>query len=110
MTRLRHLMTSAAFYPITLVYLTSVLLALLVAEGLLERDVGLVILTFVAIVALLVATLREIRTVHNLVNSQRDELLSQIALLAEQMESAGLAVPDRVEGSVQEVKDKGVEL
>ena len=82
------------FYPTTAMYLTGVVVACGISADLFSRDVGLVVLTVMASLLILVALTREVRTVHTLVNSHRDELLERIDQLLNTLHSAGVEVPD----------------
>ena len=84
---------SPSSYPITIVYLAGLALAITVSEGIVDLSAGIAVLTLVAILAVLIALLREMRVVHTLVNSQRDELLLRIDVLVEALKDAGVAIP-----------------
>lgn len=98
--RLRKLVGTIVFYPVTFVYLVGVAVAVAVAHGQVGLGMGLLILTGLTVAALLVATFREVRVVHYLVNSQRDLLLRRIADLIDTLNEAGVPLPEheKVEG------------
>ena len=80
-------------YPVTAVYLGGVTVVVLVSESELDFAYGLLALTLVTLVAVMIAAWRELRTVHRLVNSQRDELLERIEVLVDCLRSSGVQIP-----------------
>lgn len=71
---LRRVIRSLSFYPLTTFWLVSCTALGAVASDRIDLGVGLVLVTSSAVLLMLFATNREIRTVHRLVNYQRTEL------------------------------------
>lgn len=100
MTALRKIVQSAGFYPITALYLVGVGLILLLVQGLIDLKTTMAILGFAAVSALLFAAWRELQKgreeltkVHQLVNSQRSEMIARIDELSALLTASGVVVP-----------------
>lgn len=101
MSRLRRFTSSIAFYPVTAVYVAAAAASAAVAGRYLRLDLALVIVALVAVMAIQLSMRHEVRTVHHLVNSQRDELVARIDQLTAALVAAGLPVPDDRPGGRQ---------
>jgi hypothetical protein len=84
---------SASFYPISCLYLGAVVVIMLIARGLLSLGAGLILLACLAILALLAATWRELRTVHKMMDGQRLEMLARIDHMTELLAEHGISAP-----------------
>jgi hypothetical protein len=89
----RAAIKSPSTYAITTVYGAGVLLVVAVTRDWVEVEAGIYGLSALTLLAVLITTLREVHTVHVLVNSQRDELLARIGALTEALNAAGVALP-----------------
>jgi hypothetical protein len=90
---LRRVARSAAFYPVTVVYLAAVLALIGVVGGVLSLEVGLTALGFVAMLVVLVSMRGDVGQIHVLVNSQHDALLERVDELLDALHEAGVAAP-----------------
>jgi len=91
--RLVELLRSAAFYPITGMYLAGVALGVLVVHGTLSPAVAVLAGALVTLTALLLAAWREIRAVKLTVNVHMDELVARIDELNALLVASGIVVP-----------------
>jgi hypothetical protein len=92
---------SAAFYPLTTLYIAAVLALEAAVSGLVRLDTAIIGLGIVTVILILASIYREVRyqraevkKVHTLVNSQRTELLERIEQLVAALQVAGVAVPE----------------
>jgi hypothetical protein len=85
---------AAAFYPLTLVWLLGVFLAVTVSLGGVAVAPGLVILAFVALLLMQIVCRRELVIVHHLVNHQHDELVERVDQLIRTLQEADVKVPE----------------
>lgn len=101
-----RLFHSVAFYPLTTMYLAAVAVVVLVARGTISVPTGVILLALVVLVLLMVSTLKELRavraatlrelaSVHSLVNGQQTKLIARIDQLTEQLTAEGKAVPPK---------------
>lgn len=97
---LRRVVTSTAFYPLSTLWVAAMLILSAVVGGALRLDVGLTLLTLSAVLIVVLAMRRDVSTVHSLVNSQRDELVTTIKEMGDRirqlivaLQEAGVAVP-----------------
>lgn len=95
MNPVRTIYRSATFYPVSTVYLTGSAVAVGITAGWFSLNIGLVCLTAIAIITVLTGLLREVRIVHHLVNSQRDELLARISDLVASLNEHDITLPPR---------------
>jgi hypothetical protein len=100
MKALRKAFHSLTFYPVTALYLVAVLVVYGVANHALRFDIGLVMLTLLAVAIFMVGLYWELHVVHSLVNSQHDELIqrgedlkARIVLLTAALIAGGVEVP-----------------
>lgn len=84
---------SASGLPITALYLGGTVTAMLIVSHRLEPALGFVLMAVLFGSMLTVSVSREVKTVHHLVNSQRDELLIRIDQLIATLLGAGVEVP-----------------
>ena len=84
---------SAAFYPITLLYLGGTTLLILVAGGYVNLAFALLAMVLLVLLVLLLATRRELQAVHRLVNGQHSDLLDRIDQLTELLVHLDVDVP-----------------
>jgi uncharacterized membrane protein len=84
---------SIVFYPLSAFWVASSLAIMGVAQGWFRADLSIIILTLVGILLLLLNMHREVTAVHQLVNSQRDELVERIEQLVHALHMAGAQVP-----------------
>jgi uncharacterized membrane protein len=84
---------SIAFYPLTAFWIASSLAVVGVAQGWFRVDLSIILLAVVGILLLLLNMHREVTAVHQLVNSQRDELVERIEQLVHALHLAGAPVP-----------------
>lgn len=94
----RRLLGSAAFYPLTLIWLLGVTMAVLVSLGGLDLTPGLAILGFVALILTQTACRLELGVVHQLVNRQHDELVERIGQLKDTLQDSNVPIPDPPKG------------
>lgn len=92
---------SLTFYPVTMVYLGGVGVAMGISSGWIDGGPGLLLLSMLTLIVVLVSMFREVQVVHHLVNSQRTALLERIAELVEAMQEAGVELPPREQEAQQ---------
>lgn len=90
----KDVLASPSLYPVTACWLAGIVTLMLVAAGKLSVSQGVGVLWFSAILIVLVATQRELRSVHLLVTSD----MKQIAELKKLVESLGGDITDLKEG------------
>jgi hypothetical protein len=97
---LRRVSRTAAFYPVTIVYLAAAVDIAAIAGGAVRLDIGLALLGLLAVLVVLLAMRREVGSVHTLVNSQHDALVATIDAMSRRIEQlvdalheAGVQVP-----------------
>ena len=78
MSFLRRAYWSISFYPVTTVYIGAVLLALAVANWRWPLGYSLAALGLFSFLVILVSTLREVRLVHALIDSQQDVAIGRL--------------------------------
>lgn len=93
MNRLARVARSASTYSVSLVWVAGIALAAGVQRDAVAFSVGALGFTLIAVLAVLVAMLREMRTVHALVEIQRIELTGRIVELTTALKDAGIPVP-----------------
>ncbi|HEU4539663.1 MAG TPA: hypothetical protein VFR23_00925 [Jiangellaceae bacterium] len=103
--KLRAVVASVAFYPVTLVYLAASMTTVAVVGGVVRLDVGLLLLGLASVLVILISMRREVGTVHHLVNAQHDALLAKIGAMAlridqllDTLTEAGVAIPADSQG------------
>lgn len=84
---------SASGWPITALYLGGTVTALMIVSHRLDPALGFVLMAVLFGAMLTVSVSREVKTVHHLVNSQRDELLVRIDQLIATLLAADVDVP-----------------
>jgi uncharacterized membrane protein YhaH (DUF805 family) len=85
---------SAAFYPVTIVYLGAVLAVVAIVGGVLKLEIGLAILGFVALLVVSLSMRGDVRATHVLVNSKHDALLGQVTKMGDRIEQLLEALKD----------------
>lgn len=80
-------------YPLSIMYVVGLVVAVLITTGDITLGLGAVTLTGIFIGLLLISIWREVSHVHMLVNSQRDLLLARIDQLERTLRSADIEVP-----------------
>lgn len=78
MRRLREIVGSVSFYPVTLTYLAATVLAAAVANKVIQLAIGLILLSLFTFIVILLSMHREVNKVHTLVNSQHDALVGKL--------------------------------
>jgi hypothetical protein len=81
----RNVFRSASFYPITILWLSSCLVGALVEQHVIRVAVGVVLVSLVAILALLVASWREMMTLTGK-STKNDLLLERVEYLIDLLE------------------------
>ena len=99
---LKQLIHSPSSYPITAVYVAGVVLAYGISDGYVALSIGLLLFSIVAVLAISVALLREIRGVRlqlalvtRISSHQQVELQERIDALIEALLEAGEEIPPR---------------
>lgn len=93
MTYVHRFAHSVAFYPVTIVYGACAAVIGAIAGHFLRADVALLLISLIAVMSVQVSMRREVRRVHVLVNSQRDELVARIDQLVRALRAAGVTIP-----------------
>lgn len=96
-TPLQKALYSASGWPITILYVGASSVASLMAANVLGVAPGLILIAVLFCMMLVVSVSREIKSVHHLVNSQRDELLARIDQLIQVLVAADITVPRATE-------------
>jgi predicted transporter len=111
--RIRRVVHSVAFYPVTLTYLAGAMITVAVVGDGLRLDIGLVLLGLFAVLVIMLSMSREVGTVHTLVNSQHDALLAKIGAMALRIDellgaliAAGVSIPQDKAGVDRERKPR----
>lgn len=96
MTRfnIQALLQTPSLYPVTACYLSAVTVIMLVTQGWLSGEFGVLVLGIVSVLIVLVQMQRDLNTVHHLVNSYTDKLDDRITQLTDTLTDAGVQVPD----------------
>jgi len=90
--------SSVLFYPLTTFYCAAVLATVGVAQRWFRLDVSIVALTVFAVLLLLLNIRKQVLDVHQLVNSQRDDLVERVEQLIDALHTAGVDVPGEPHG------------
>ena len=87
---------SVSFYPLTGAYVGAVAVLALLSSNHLDLGTAIIAETMIVMVMMTVSAKRELRAVHNLVHSQREELVDRIDQLVDLLHTAGIAVPEHI--------------
>lgn len=90
---MKRVFASAGFYPITAFYIAAVCVAAALTKGSITLLAGATLLALAAILMVLLATWRELKTVHRMMDGQRAEMLSRIDELSDLLRDAGIQPP-----------------
>jgi hypothetical protein len=93
MTSPRSILNAPSLYPVTLGYVSAVIILLLISMGWVDIGVGILILGCAAALIILWSMRREVAVVSHLVNSQHDDLMERVDQLTAALVKGGLAVP-----------------
>lgn len=91
--RVQRALKAAPLWPVTAVYLAGTACLMALAGGLMNLSQAVTVFGVFTLLVILVGVLRELRTVHSLVNSQHDALVARIGQLHQAMTVAKIAIP-----------------
>jgi len=90
----RKVISSVAFYPITVMYLAAVAVLSLVVASVLRLDAGVLLLGLVAVFLIIATVQREVEHFHKIMDDERDLCIARIELLAQTLRDHGINVPE----------------
>lgn len=82
--------------PLGTVYILASIMLALSFQNVVYIIGCIVILGFAAVIAIIISMRNELEIVHNLVNSQHDELVNRVEQLTEALEASSVPVPEPV--------------
>lgn len=102
----RQVFRSAAFYPVTGMYVAAVAVFALVVAGTLRFDVGCALLAVVALFLILASVQREVDDFHRRVAHERWECLSRIDQLAHVLQRHGIPIPPAMDDDLHRLREE----
>lgn len=97
----RSVVASAGFYPVSQMYVVAVAVLVALVNTWISLTGAIVVLAVVAVATVTSVMLRELKTVHRVMNGQRVELLERIDLLTEALLNHDVRVPTESAGTRQ---------